>query len=119
MSIVHCPLSIVHCPLVLIYANFGSIPQIAAVLDGFKAVVVAIVVEAVLKIGQKAFKTNWHIVIAGMAFVAIYFFHIPFPLIVLGALIIGFGYARLKIQDSKFKVQGSKLDKKNQYFGKF
>jgi len=91
-----------------IYANFGSIPQIAAVLDGFKAVVVAIVVEAVLKIGKKAFKSNWHIVIASAAFVAIYFFHIQFPLIVLGALIIGFGFARLNIQDSQFKVQSSK-----------
>ena len=83
-----------------IYANFGSVPQIDAILDGFKAVVVAIVVEAVLKIGKKAFKSNWHIVIAALAFVAIYFLQIPFPFIVLGALIIGFIYSKFKIQDS-------------------
>ena len=72
-----------------IYARFGEVAEISAVLDGIKAVVVAIVVEAVWKIGKKAFKTNWHIAIAALAFVAIYFLHIPFPLIVLGAGILG------------------------------
>jgi chromate transporter len=86
-----------------IYANFGSIPQVNAILDGFKAVVVAIVVEAVLKIGQKAFKSKWHIVIAALAFVAIYFLQISFPLIVLGALIIGFIYSKLQIPNSKLE----------------
>jgi chromate transporter len=86
-----------------IYANFGSIPQVDAILDGFKAVVVAIVVEAVLKIGQKAFKSKWHIVIAALAFVAIYFLQISFPLIVLGALIIGFIYSKLQIPNSKLE----------------
>jgi chromate transporter len=86
-----------------IYANFGSIPQVNAILDGFKAVVVAIVVEAVLKIGQKAFKSKWHIVIAALAFVAIYFLQISFPLIVLGALIIGFIYSKFQIPNSKLE----------------
>lgn len=75
--------------LTYIYAAYGNLPQISAVLDGFKAVVVAIVVEAVLKIAKKAFKTHRHIVIAVAAFAAIYFFHVPFPLIVLGAAILG------------------------------
>ena len=86
-----------------IYAAYGNVPQIVAVLDGFKAVVVAIVVEAVIKIGKKAFKTYWHVLISAVAFAAIYFFHIPFPLIVLGAAIVGF-------LSSRFKVQGSKFD---------
>ena len=72
-----------------IYAAYGNVPQIVAILDGFKAVVVAIVVEAVIKIGKKAFKTYWHVLISALAFAAIYFFHIPFPLIVLGAAIVG------------------------------
>lgn len=93
-----------------IYANFGSVPQIDAILDGFKAVVVAIVVEAVIKIGKKAFTTKWHIVIATLAFVAIYFLQIPFPLIVLGALILGFIYSRFKIQGSRFKIQDLRIE---------
>jgi chromate transporter len=95
-----------------IYANFGSVPQVAAVLDGFKAVVVAIVVEAVLKIGKKAFKTNWHIVIAGLAFISIYFLQIPFPLIVLGALIIGFVYSKFQNSDSKSEENQKTKDQK-------
>jgi chromate transporter len=72
-----------------IYAAYGNVPHVSAILDGFKAVVVAIVVEAVLKIAKRAFKSYWHIVIAALAFISIYFLHIPFPLIVLGAAILG------------------------------
>ena len=73
-----------------VYARFGEVAEISAVLDGIKAVVVAIVVEAVWKIGKKAFKSVWHIGIAALAFVAIYFLHVPFPLIVLGAGVLGY-----------------------------
>jgi chromate transporter len=59
------------------------------VLTGFKPIVIAIVVEAVIKIGGKALKHWVHFVIAGLAFVSIYFLHIPFPLIVLAAAVIG------------------------------
>lgn len=72
-----------------VYAAFGNVPFVAAVLSGFKPIVVAIVVEAVIKIGGKALKRWAHFVIAGLAFVSIYFLHIPFPLIVLAAAAIG------------------------------
>jgi len=88
-----------------IYAAYGNLPQINAVLDGFKAVVVAIVVEAVLKIAKKAFKTNWHILISILSFAAIYFLQIPFPLIIIGAAVLG-------IIGSRFKVQSSKPEEK-------
>ena len=83
-----------------IYAAYGNVPQIGAILDGFKAVVVAIVVEAVLKIAKKAFKTGWHVVISALAFVAIYFFQIPFPLIVLGAAIFGIIFLKSKSKNA-------------------
>lgn len=72
------------------YAAYGNISQVSAVLNGFKAVVVAIVVEAVLRIGKKAFLTYRHMLIAAAAFILIYFFQLPFPLIILTAAIIGF-----------------------------
>jgi chromate transporter len=72
-----------------IYAAYGNVTAVAAVLSGFKPVVVAIVVEAVLKIGGKALKRRAHFAIAGAAFVAIYFLHVPFPLIVLLAGLAG------------------------------
>src|SRR5687767_3056560 len=83
-----------------IYVRFGEIGEVSAVLDGVKAVVVAIVVEAVVKIGKKAFKTNWHIAIAVIAFISIYFLQIPFPLIVFGAGVLGY----LLVPGSKFQV---------------
>lgn len=72
-----------------IYAAYGSLPAVAGVLEGFKPVVVAIVVEALFKIGNRALKRRVHYLIAAFAFVAIYFLHIPFPLIVLAAGLIG------------------------------
>jgi chromate transporter len=84
-----------------IYAAYGNLPQISAILDGFKAVVVAIVVEAVFKIAKKAFKTYWQVVISILSFAAIYFFHVPFPMIILGAAIFGIIVSRFNVQSPK------------------
>ncbi len=72
-----------------IYAAHGNVPAVAGVLSGFKPIVVAIVVEAVIKIGGKALKRWAHLVIAAASFTSIYFLHIPFPIIVLAAAIVG------------------------------
>jgi chromate transporter len=78
-----------------VYAAYGNIPAVAGVLSGFKPIVVAIVVEAVIKIGGKSLKRRAHFAIAGLAFVSIYFLHIPFPLIVLAAAVVGLFGARM------------------------
>ncbi len=78
-----------------VYAAYGNVPAVAGVLAGFKPVVVAIVVEAVLKIGGKAIKRRAHLAIAAAAFISIYFLHIPFPLIVLAAALVGLVGAKL------------------------
>lgn len=78
-----------------IYAAYGNVQAVAGVLFGFKPVVVAIVVEAVLKIGGRALKRRAHFIIAALAFIAIYFLNVPFPLIVLAAGLIGLLGARL------------------------
>lgn len=72
-----------------LYAAFGRFPLVSGVLDGFKPVVVAIVVEALFKIGKRALKREIHYAIAAIAFVSIYFLHVPFPLIVLAAALVG------------------------------
>jgi len=76
------------------YAAYGNVSAMAGLLAGFKPVVVAIVVEAILKIGGRALKAPAHFAIAAAAFIAIYFFHIPFPLIVLVAGLTGLAGAR-------------------------
>lgn len=78
-----------------VYAAYGALPAVAGVLAGFKPVVVAIVVEAVLKIGGRALKRRAHLAIAAAAFGGIYFLHIPFPVIVLAAAMVGLLGVRL------------------------
>jgi chromate transporter len=78
-----------------VYAAYGNVPAVSGVLAGFKPVVVAIVVEAVLKIGGRALKRRAHFVLAALSFIAIYFLFVPFPLIVLAAGVIGLLGARL------------------------
>jgi chromate transporter len=75
--------------LSIIYALFGNVPLIAAVFFGLKAAVLAVVVEAVLRIGRKALKNPVTVGIAGLAFLAIYVFKVPFPLIVAFAALLG------------------------------
>jgi chromate transporter len=77
------------------YAAYGHVPAVAGALAGVKPVVVAIVVEAVFKIGGRALKRRVHLGIAVAAFVAIYVLHVPFPLIVLAAGVFGFLGTRL------------------------
>jgi chromate transporter len=73
-----------------IYAGLGNVPLVAALFFGLKAAVLAIVLQAVVRIGSKALKNGVMIGIAAAAFVAIFLFDLPFPLIVLGAGVIGF-----------------------------
>jgi chromate transporter len=72
-----------------VYAAYGSVPWIAAVFYGFKPVVVAIVVVAVVRIGQKALKNLVMYGIAIFAFIALFFLKVPFPAIIIGAGLIG------------------------------
>ena len=72
-----------------IYVSYGHVPSIAAIFYGLKPAVLAIVAAAVIRIGSKALKNAVMWAIAMAAFVAIYFFRVPFPLIIIGAGIIG------------------------------
>ncbi|MGB5014013.1 MAG: chromate transporter, partial [Pyrinomonadaceae bacterium] len=58
-----------------VYASYGHVPAVNGVLEGFKPVVVAIVVEALFKIGKRAIKRKVHYAIAALAFVSIFFLH--------------------------------------------
>src|SRR6266852_3051589 len=87
-----------------IYAAFGNVPTVAALFFGLKAAVLAIVLQAVHRVGSRALKSGPMIGLAALAFVAIFFSGVPFPIIVLAAGIIGFTAARLG--SSAFTVGG-------------
>ena len=73
-----------------IYALYGNVPFVVALFFGLKAAVLAIVFEAVVRIGKRALKNYGLQVLAATAFVGIFFFAVPFPLIVFGAALIGY-----------------------------
>lgn len=73
-----------------LYAAFGNIPLVAALFYGLKPAVVAIVAEAVIRIGKKSLKNSVLVSLAALSFVGIYFLHLPFPLLILTAGIVGY-----------------------------
>ncbi len=71
--------------LSILYAGWGAITVVSGLFFGLKAAVLAIVIEAVLRIGRRALKNRVMAGLAVLAFALIFFFDVPFPLIVLGA----------------------------------
>jgi chromate transporter len=88
------PGALVMLALSMAYAVFGKLPLAEALFVGIKAAVLAIVVEALLRVARRALKERADWAIAALAFAAIYAFAIPFPVIVLAAALIGFFRAR-------------------------
>ncbi len=78
-----------------LYMAGGHLPWLAAIFHGLLAAVIAVVAEAVLRIGKKALKNPTLWFVAALSFVAIYFFHTSFVLIVLAAALLGFVGNRL------------------------
>jgi chromate transporter len=78
-----------------LYAAYGRLGAVEALFFGLKAAVIAIVLEAVHRIGRRALSGNAHRLVAAAAFAAIFLLAVPFPLIVLAAAAIGYAGARL------------------------
>ena len=76
------------------YVLYGGAAPVEALFFGLKAAVLAIVFQAVIRIGSRALRNSAHIAVAFAAFAAIFLFDVPFPLIVLGAGLIGFAAAK-------------------------
>jgi chromate transporter len=78
-----------------LYAAFGDVPFVTALFYGVKAAVLAVVVEALVRIGRRALSGATSVVLAALAFVALFFFDVPFPLVVLLAGVAGWIGARV------------------------
>jgi chromate transporter len=72
-----------------VYVLYGNVGPVAALFFGLKAAVLAIVVQAVVRVGGRALKSRGARALAAAAFVAIFFFGVQFPLLVLAAGLIG------------------------------
>ncbi len=80
--------------LSVVYALYGNVGAVAALFFGLKAAVLAIVVQAVVRIGSRALRNRTMLALAAASFVAIFCFDAPFPLIVLAAAIVGYAGGR-------------------------
>jgi len=82
--------------LSLLYAYGRGVGAIDGALFGIKAAVLVIVVEALIRIGRRALKSWLMVGLAALAFVGIFFFDLPFPLIVGAAALVGYIVARTR-----------------------
>lgn len=76
--------------LALLYLWYGATPLVATLFTGVKAAVVVIVVEALLRVAKRALKGRLDWAIAASAFVALFVFAVPFPLVIAAAGLIGY-----------------------------
>jgi chromate transporter len=93
--------------LSIIYAVWGNTGFINALFFGLKAAVLAIVLQALVRIGSRALSENASMLLAGIAFVAIFFFATPFPVIVLGAGLAGYLSAKIELDLFRPQTHGS------------
>ena len=83
------PGAVVVLALSILYAFVGDVGVVAALFLGVKAAVLVIVVEALLRIARRALKGRVSVALALAAFVALAAFAVPFPVVVLAALVVG------------------------------
>jgi chromate transporter len=83
------PGALVLLVLSALYAQFRQLFVIEAVFFGLKAAVVALVLQALWRVGQRALRSRLHVLVAALTFVALFVFSVPFPLVVLSAGLVG------------------------------
>jgi chromate transporter len=84
------PGALVMLGLSLVYALLGHVPFVTALFFGLKAAVLAVIVEAVVRIAKRAFKTKAMVALSVIAFAAIGLLGVPFPALVLGVAVLAY-----------------------------
>ncbi len=93
-----------------IYATFGSVGSVQGLFFGLKAAVLAVVLEAVLRVGKRAIRGRPMLIIAILGFVGIFFLSLPFPLIIGAAALIGFAGYAMGFKGFALSPHASKVD---------
>lgn len=91
------PGAVVVLALAMVYAAFGNLPWIAALFYGIKAAVLAIVIEALLRVARRALKGTADWLIAAAAFIALFCLGLPFPIVIVAAAVYGFASSRADV----------------------
>lgn len=84
------PGAVVILALAMIYVSYGDVPLVQTLFLGVKAAVLAIVLEALIKVARRAFNAPLHWGLALASFIAIFVFALPFPAVIGAAALIGY-----------------------------
>jgi chromate transporter len=76
------------------YLLYAEVPALQAMFYGLKCAVLAIVLEALIRVGRRTLDAQWKLAVAGLAFLALFAMNAPFPLVVLAGALIGAAIAR-------------------------
>lgn len=107
--------------LSIIYVSFGDVSWVYALFSGLKPAVVAIVILALIKIGKKSLLSPFHYLTAFAAFICIFFLNIPFPLIIIGTIIlatIGHKFLLPFFKTNNNTTETREIDEKEYYINK-
>jgi chromate transporter len=88
------PGAVVIFALSALYIRFSDVGVVAGALHGVQAVVIAVVVEALVRIARRALKSAAAYALAAASFAGIFMFAVPFPIIIAGAALAGFAASR-------------------------
>jgi chromate transporter len=107
--------------LSIVYVTYGKIEWVASLFYGLTPAVIAIVIVALLKIATKSLLSSFHYLVAAGSFIAIFFFDIPFPVIIVAAIAIGWVAQRTLPQLFKTNARAAKGDENERgyYLNKF
>ena len=83
------PGALVVFALTWLYATLGETQLVSALFYGIKAAVIGFILEALWKVGKRALKTGGDLAIALLAFLGLFLFALPFPLVIAAAAAIG------------------------------
>lgn len=103
--------------LSILYVTFGNIPWIYALFNGLKPAVIAIIILALIKIGKKSLLSYFHYSVALVSFIGIFFFNIPFPILIITAVIVGLAIQKWfpKFLHEKSKTEKNKSIDESEY----
>ncbi|QNK64063.1 chromate efflux transporter [Pedobacter sp. PAMC26386] len=104
--------------LSIVYVSYGNLPWIYAMFNALKPAVIAIIIIALFKVGQKSLNGVLHYMIAGIAFICIFFFNISLLLIILGTIVLALVIRRFYPEwlHGVSQLQEQHLDHEEEYY---
>jgi chromate transporter len=107
--------------LSIVYVLFGDLPWISAMFSGLKPAVIALIVIALFKVAEKALRGPLHVLVATIAFVAMFFFNVSLLLIMAAAVVlaIAIGYLSPSLLHNKNATHAEEEEEHGYYINRY